>query len=157
MLPLDDIPFSYYSSYRLKPISTASFTTVYFPVLLHLNGVESLFSKSSCNIYTAFVSSVLNQSELDAKSVLLFLDFLQTWTLRRIFDLKIENKTINIIQGILENDSNSTLSNILVDFVRGNNKAKDIIIRKALDRNILSTEYIRSLRVSVPTVCIRSL
>ena len=157
MLPLDDVPFSYYSTYRLKPISTASFMAVYFPVLIHLNGVESLFSKSSCNIYTTFVSSVLKHSEFDTKTVLLFLDFLQTWTLRRIFDLKIEKKTLNIIQEILENDKSSTLSNILVDFVRGNNKTRDNIIRKALERKILSCEYIHSLRISVPNICIQSL
>lgn len=156
MLPLDDVPFSYYSTYRLKPISTASFMTVYFPVLIHLNGVQSMFSKYTCNLYTTFVSSVLKHSEFDTKTVLLFLDFLQTWTLKRIFDLNIEKKTLNIIQDILENDS-STLSNILVDFVRGNNKTRDILIRKALERKILSCEYIHSLRISVPNICIQSL
>ena len=156
MLPLDDVPFSYYSTHRLKPISMASFMTVYFPVLLHLNGVETLFSKSSCNTYTKYVSSVAKQSELNTKIVVLFLDFLQTWTLRRIFDLKIEKKTLNVIQDILENDK-TTLSNILVDFVRGNNKTRDYIIRKALERKILSSEYIHSLRISVPKICIRSL
>ncbi len=156
MTLLDDVPFDYLSCcQKSSNVLINPYMAVYFPILLHVNGflIEKWFLKNPQNLYTTFLNSVFKQSKIDKYTILQFLKFLQIWSLRRIYDLGIEKKNINDIQNILEND-NTTLSNMLIDFVRGNNKVRDVIIKKTIDRQILSNEYISALRISVPLPCI---
>ena len=157
MTLLDDVPFDYLPlCHKSSTIVINPYMAVYFPILLHLNGflLEKWVLQNPQNLYTSFLNSIFKQSKIDNYTILLFLEFLQIWSLRRIYDLGIDKKNMNDIQRILESD-NTTLSNMLIDFVRGNNKVRDVMIKKTIERGILSNEYISALRISVPSLCVK--